>query len=379
MTVLAGARVVTPTGVLDPGWVEVSGGGITAVGVGAPADGSTAERDLGGAWLLPGFIDLHTHGGGGHSVTDSAPAMAAAVAFHRSHGTTRTLVSAVTAPVEAMAAVAAWAADLVDRGPTGDGHVLGSHLEGPFLSALRCGAQNPDALLDPDPAALARLLAAGRGTVRVVTVAPELPGGLDLVRQLAAAGVIPAVGHTDADYQLATEAIEAGARLLTHTYNAMRGLAHRAPGPVAAAVDRADVVCELINDGEHVHAPMVRLLFAAARGRVALITDAISAAGAGDGEYELGGQRVLVSGGKAVLAEQPASIAGSTLTMAGAVRRAVLEVGLPIGAVAAAAAEVPARVLGVPAGRIEPGCRADLVVMDDQFQVVRVMADGQWS
>jgi N-acetylglucosamine-6-phosphate deacetylase len=377
LTVLAGGRVVSPGGVLDPGWVEVAGGRIVGTGRGAPPAGASGRYDLGGAWLLPGFVDLHMHGGGGHSVTESEPAMAAAVAFHRTQGTTRTLVSALTAPLEQMCAVAGWAAALARRGRGAEGHVVGSHLEGPFLSELRCGAQDRHALLRPDSAVLRRLIAAGAGTVRAMTVAPELPGGLELVRQLDAAGVLAAIGHTDAGYAEAAAALDGGARLLTHTFNAMRGLGHRDPGPVAAAAERPGVMFELINDGEHVHDPMVRLLFALAPGRVALVTDAMAAAGAGDGEYRLGAARVDVRGGRAVLAGG-FLIAGSTLTMAGAVRRAVIEVGLPIQQVAAAASEVPARLLDVRCGRIEPGYDADFVGMDEDLMVTAVMADGKW-
>ena len=376
MTVLAGCRVVTPGGVLDPGWVEVAGGRIVDVGLGSPRS-RHGRRDLGGAWLLPGFVDLHMHGGGGHSVTESEREMAAAVAFHRSEGTTRTLVSALTAPVEQMCAVASWGAALARRGPGPDGHVVGSHLEGPFLSEQRCGAQDPAALQAPDRSLLEQLLEAGGGTVRTMTVAPELPGGLDIVRALRASGVVAAIGHTDVDYAGATAALDAGARLLTHTFNAMRGLGHRDPGPVAAAAERSGVTFEVINDGEHVHGPMVRLLFALAPGRVALVTDAMAAAGGGDGDYLLGTRQVRVRSGRAVLAGGT-SIAGSTLTMAGAVRRATVDLGLPIHGVAAAAAEVPARLLGQRCGRIEAGYDADLVVLDDGLRVTAVMADGLW-
>jgi N-acetylglucosamine-6-phosphate deacetylase len=374
--VLAGARVVLPAEVLDPGWVELAGGRIVDTGAGAPPAGAAGVRDLGGGWLVPGYVDLHMHGGGGHSVLDSVAEMAAAVAFHHRHGTVRTLVSAMSAPVEEMRDMAAWAAELVGHGRTPDGTVVGSHLEGPFLSGARRGAQDVGALLAPAPDVLSRLLAAGRGTVRMVTLAPELPGALDLVRLLAAEGVLAAVGHTEASYEQTERALGAGARVLTHAYNAMPGIGHRAPGPVLAAMDHASAVCELINDGEHVHPPAARLLFRGMPGRVALVTDAIAAAGAGDGEYRLGRLPVVVRGGLARLAGDGA-IAGSTLTMDAAVRRAVWQLGLPVPVAVAAATRVPADLLGLRCGRIAPGYAAELLVLDDDLAVRAVLAPGE--
>ena len=169
--ILAGARVVTLDQVIEPGWVGVEGGRITGVGGGRPPAGGQV-RDLGGAWLLPGFIDLHMHGGGGYSAGESQEATRGAVAFHRWHGTTRTLVGFVTAPLEQLAEAVTWTARLARACPTADGHIAGSYLEGPFLSRLRCGAQNPSHLRRPDTAELGSLLDAGLRTARMVTVAP---------------------------------------------------------------------------------------------------------------------------------------------------------------------------------------------------------------
>jgi N-acetylglucosamine-6-phosphate deacetylase len=374
VTVLHGATVVTPDGVLPAGWVSLTGSTITAIGEGKPPRGEPLV-DLGGGWLLPGYIDLHFHGGGGHDVTVSPDDLAGAVAYHRSRGTTRTVVSLVTGPIDALCEQLGWVADLADQGPGPAGHVVGAHLEGPFLAPERCGAQHPDHMLRPEPGSVDRLLAAGRGRLRTVTIAPELPGALAAIDRLVAAGVVAAVGHTGATYDQARAAFERGASLVTHLFNAMPSLHHRHPGPVPAAFD-AGANCEIINDGLHVHPAAVRLVDPE---HLVLITDAIDATGSGDGEYQLGGRRVRVADGQARLVDTGA-LAGSTLTMDRAVRRAVLDVGLPIVAASAAASGNPARVLGIAdrCGAIAPGLDADLVLLDDELRVTRVMAQGAW-
>ncbi|HZC69666.1 MAG TPA: N-acetylglucosamine-6-phosphate deacetylase [Jatrophihabitans sp.] len=372
-TVLANARVVTPRGVLDRGWVAVEDGRITAVEGGRPR---AAAEDLAGAWLLPGFIDMHVHGGGGHDSAASPDDLAAAVAFHRMHGTTRTLVSLVTAPVAALVEQLGWIADAAQAGPTPNGHVVGAHLEGPFLSRAHCGAQNPAHLIEPDAAILERLVAAAGGTLRSVTIAPELPGALRLIRALRAGDVLIALGHTDATYAQAMAAIDAGAMVATHLFNGMRPLHHREPGVVGAAL-ASGLCCEVINDGIHVH-PVITSLIAEHPERLVLITDAIDAAGVGDGEFVLGGQPVRVHHGVARLAAT-GSLAGSTLTMDAALRRAVRDCGLPIEVASAAASGNPARLLGIDdrCGAIAVGLDADLVVLDDKLRVTSVMAGGR--
>ena len=374
--VLAGARVVTPGGVRENLAVHVAGGVIAGLEVAAPARDAPVV-DLAGAWLLPGFVDLHMHGGGGHGVAGSARAMEAAVAFHRARGTTSTLVSLMTAPVDELTEQLAWAAELTRRGSTPRGHVLGSHLEGPFLSPRRAGAQNEAHMIAPDPAVLGRLMAAADGTLRVITLAPELDGALALIGPLRAAGVVVAMGHSDASYEQAAAAIRAGAGHATHLFNAMPPLHHRHPG-LAGAVLEAGLPAELINDGRHVHPALVRLVTSLIACPV-LITDAIDATGMGDGAFVLGGQEVHVHGGEARLA-RTRSLAGSTLTMDEALRRAVVDCGLSIGQASAAASANPARVLGLEAsiGSIAVGRRADLVVLDDDLEVAAVMAGGDW-
>jgi N-acetylglucosamine-6-phosphate deacetylase len=371
---LTGARVVTPEGVLTDAWIRLEGDTIASVDASQPAVDAPVI-DLEGAWLVPGLIDLHMHGGGGHSVADSREAMEGAVAFHRRHGTTATLVSLMTAPVDDLCAQLSWAAELVRRGPAPTGHVLGSHLEGPFLSPQRSGAQNPAHMIAPDQMVLDRLLAAADGGLRMVTLAPELDGAVALIGPLRRQGVIVAMGHSNASYEQAHAAIRAGANHATHLFNAMPSLHHRAPGLVGAALE-AGIPCELINDGLHVH-PAVVGLVARMIACPVLVTDAIDASGVGDGTFVLGGQEVRVHEGEARLTSTE-SLAGSTLTMSEALRRAVHDSGLSIEQASAAASANPARVLGLEThiGSIAPGRRADLVVLDDDLQPTAVIAAG---
>ncbi|MQA27767.1 MAG: amidohydrolase family protein [Micromonosporaceae bacterium] len=393
MTLLCNAKIVTPDGIVD-GSVEVTGDRIGAVLPGATADGSGGE-DLGGAWVLPGFVDIHVHGGGGATYTTGDPEQARqAAAFHLSHGTTTSLASLVTAPPALLHDTTAALAPLV-----AEDVIAGIHYEGPYLSQARCGAQNPAHLRDPDLGELATLLDAGGGAVRMVTIAPELPGALAAIEHLAGRGVTVALGHTDATYQQTLDGVAAGATVGTHVFNGMRPPHHREPGPVYALLGAPGVVCELIADGTHLHDGTLR--FAAGvtgPGRAALITDAISAAGMTDGEYELGGQLVTVADGVARLTEggstnlprplddagkqrvvSEGSIAGSTLTMDAALRRAVAA-GIPIADAAAMAASTPARALGLTdRGAVAGGLRADLVVLDEELSVRRVMRAGEWA
>lgn len=366
---VAGSRVVTPDRVLDPGWVELDGRRVAAVGDGAPPRGPDVE--LAGGWLVPGFVDLHSHGGGGASVIGAdAESVARVVATHLQHGTTTIVASLVSALPEPLAADVSALADLAD-----DGVVAGIHLEGPWIAPQFRGAHDAAALRDPDPEEVERLLALGRGHVAMVTLAPEWEHGLDAVRRVTGAGAIAAVGHTAADYARTVAAIEAGASVATHLFNAMRPIHHREPGPIPALLADERVTVELIADGTHVH-PAVLDLVRRATPRVALVTDAMSAAGGPDGEYRLGDLVVRVAGGVARLAEGGA-LAGSTLTMDAAVRRAVHEAGMSVAQAAAAAATTPARLLGLTdRGAIAAGARADLCHLDDDLILRRVWRAG---
>lgn len=369
---LADARVVTPEGVHE-GWLTIEDGRITHVGQGsAPGAG----LGLGGRYVVPGFVDIHNHGGAGGSFPTGDPDQASrAVDLHARHGTTTLMASLVTASLDDLAQTAASLADLCE-----DGLLAGIHFEGPYISAARCGAHNPALLREPSPGEFAALLKAGRGHVRMITIAAELPGALDTVREAVANGVIAALGHSDATYEQTISGIEAGGSVATHLYNAMPPLHHRDPGPIAALLQDERVTVELINDGVHLHPAMTRLAFeVAGPGRTALITDAMAAAGMGDGVYGLGAMTVNVADGVARLAEG-GTIAGSTLTMDVAFRRAVREVGLSLSEASEIASLTPARVLGLAdrLGSVSVGKRADLVVLTDDLEVSGVMRGGTW-
>lgn len=367
---LTARRVVTPARTFAPGWLHVSGGRVEAVGAGEPP--RPADLDLGGT-VVPGFVDTHVHGGGGAAFDGGdADAVTRVVEAHRARGTTTVLASLVTDTVEGLAASCERLADLAD-----DGLVAGIHLEGPWLAPGQRGAHDAGLLREPKPADVDLLLETGRGHLRMVTIAPELVGADDAVRRLVAAGVVVAIGHTDATYDQARRALDAGATVGTHLFNAMRGLHHREPGPVAALLEHPDACVELICDGVHVHPAMLGLAAAAKPQHTVIVTDAMAAAGADDGDYRLGGLDVTVRDGEARLPD--GTIAGSTATMAGSVRFAVREAGLSLEDAVRAATATPAALHGLGhVGALRPGTHADLVVLDDDLAVTRVMHHGTW-
>ncbi|MFC6356980.1 N-acetylglucosamine-6-phosphate deacetylase [Luethyella okanaganae] len=375
--IIHSARLVSGGVVTASGWVAFDGRTVLATG----SDDSwlvhrgdaTSVTDASGRWLSPGFVDIHCHGAGGASFDDGAEAITTALAVHRAHGTTRSVISLVTGTQErlehGLSVVAALAAE--------DELVLGSHLEGPFLDREFRGAHDETLLRTADRTSIDRLLAAAAGTLRQVTLAPELPGAAEAIATFTGSGIVVAVGHTAADYEQTLAAFDAGASILTHAFNGMRGIHHRAPGPVAAATHSPGVTLEVINDGVHVHHEVVRIAFASAPRRVALVTDAMAAAGASDGHYILGTLGVTVRDGIARL-DLGGSIAGSTLTLDIALRRAV-DAGISVADAVAAATEVPAAAIGRghELGQLAPGYAADAVLLDDDFTVCAVWAAGR--
>lgn len=363
------ARVVTPETILQPGWVSVRDGRIEEIGAGIRDE---AEQ-LGDVTLAPGFVDMHSHGGGGAAFTDGGAGARTVLATHLVHGTTSMMASLVTDTIDVLQEQVRALTPLVAADD-----LLGVHLEGPWLSDLHRGAHDTNLLRDPDPADIDRLVAAGEGTIAMVTLAVERDGGIAATRRFAQAGVIVAPGHSHATYAQAHAAVDAGARVATHLFNAERPIHHREPGLIVALLERPEVTIELIADGVHVHPAMIREAARRAAGRYVLVTDAMAAAGSADGDYVLGPLQVQVRDGIARLT-QGGAIAGSTLTLDRAVRFAVEQAGLGLHEAVTAATLTPATVLGRDdLGRLSPGAHADLVVLDDALRVRRVMRRGVW-
>ena len=353
-----------------------------------PEDDRVLEHD---GLILPGLVDLHCHGGGGASFPDSegAEEMLAAVLEHRRHGTTSLVASLVTADAATLREKVAQLAGLHR-----DGEIAAIHLEGPFLSEARRGAQNPDHLTDGDPALVRELAEIAGGALATMTVAPEAAGADEVIDALAGSGAVPSLGHTDGGSAEMTRAVDRSIAALrrrrgrsplptaTHLFNGMRPIHHRDPGPALAALDaasRGEMVVEVIADGVHLDARTVAHVFAlAAEDHVVLVTDAMAAAGMADGRYRLGALDVTVAEGVATLTEGGA-IAGGTAHLVEVLRHAVLEAGVELVAAVRAASTVPARVLGLEdeIGSLAAGRRADVLMVDRALSPVTVLRGGR--
>jgi N-acetylglucosamine-6-phosphate deacetylase len=373
---LTAETLLTGRELLRPGWIELADGVVSAVGAGAAP--RPADRDLGAVTVVPGFVDTHLHGGGGGNFSSASSAeTATAAALHRRHGTTTLVASLVTAgPEELIRQVSGLATDVRA------GVIDGIHLEGPWLSTQRCGAHQPALMRDPDPAEIDRVLTAGGGAVRMVTLAPERDGALAAIAQLVDARVVAAVGHTEATYDRTRAAIASGATVGTHLFNAMRPIDRREPGPIIALLEDPRVTVELIADGVHIDPAIYRhVTHSVGSDRVSLVTDAMAATGMADGVYHLGPLAVDVADGVATVAGTD-TIAGSTATMDRVFRFAVEHCGLDRDEALLLAVRQssinPARALGVPAGRLVPGAAADLVVLDAELAVAGVLRRGLW-
>lgn len=354
-------RVLLADGRFHPGSLVLEDGLVRAFRDGSPG----SER-----WIVPGFVDVHVHGGGGHDTMDGKDGVLGLARFHARTGTTALCPTTVTEDEDALARALAGVA--AAQGVLQSGaRILGAHLEGPFISGKRLGAQPPRSR-SPDPLLLARLLE--RGPIALVTLAPELEGALPLIEDLVRRGIRATLGHSDADHETGARAYAHGARGATHLFNAMSGVHHRSPGLAVAALEAEGVFLELILDGHHVHPSLLRLALRAARGKLVLVTDAIRAAGLPEGEAELGGQRVFVKGGRATLAD--GTLAGSVLTLDRALRNAVAA-GVPLEGACELLSRNPADYLGrSDLGRLAPGARGDALVLREDLTLERVLVGG---
>lgn len=378
------SHLVTEEGVLRDGMLIIDGDRITTVRSFDPEDqfalGDHTPIEVIEGWVVPGFVDTHTHGGGGFDLaTTDVDAARSVINFARRCGTASMFGSLVTAEIPVLQDQLRTLAPLVDSG-----ELAGIHLEGPFLSYGKRGAHTPELLTSPDPESVEALLAAADGRLSMITIAPELPGALEAIGRFTAAGVAVAVGHTEGDDRVTRAALDAGASVATHLFNGMPSIHHREPGPVPVLLTDDRVLVELICDGVHLHPEVIGMAVAAAGpDRVALITDAMIATGMADGDYRLGGLQVAVRDGVARLRTADGSlgsIAGSTLTMAAAFAFCVQHVGLAIPDVAVMAATTPARRHGLTdIGAIAAGRRADIAVVDSRGNLQRVMYAGSWQ
>jgi len=389
------ARVVTPRGVLEDACVWVRGGIIEDIGndgadkadenpgkSGSPLHSEerrTATKiDGTGKWVLPGFVDMHVHGGAGHDFMDAdSEGLRAITRFHAEHGTTSMLATSLTASREDLTGMLDRVHRFIENGMP-YARLVGAHLEGPHVSLKWKGAQNPAYILPPQTEWLADWVRRYPGLIRMQTLAPELPGALEYIERLAEAGAVPACGHTDALYEEIVLAADHGLRQAVHTFNAMRPYHHREPGTVGAVLTDRRIMAEIIADGHHVHPAGIKMLIAA-KGvdRVIMITDAMAAAGQPDGEYDLGGLQVVMQDGVARLKEG-GNLAGSTLTMIDAFRYMVRTVGASVEEASRMASANPARQLGMDGeiGSLAPGKRADMLLLDNRLELRQVWIGG---
>jgi N-acetylglucosamine-6-phosphate deacetylase len=381
MTTLAiyNSTVYTPFDVIEDGALLARDGKIEAVGPrdAVAIDGADERIDAGGRIICPGFIDLQVNGGGGALLTEQGDveAVERMAKAHARFGTTAMLPTVVTSREDVMVRALTAVRDAMQRHPAGS-RILGAHLEGPFISAVRKGAHNERYIREPDLALFERLLATG--SLRLITLAPELPGALDLIRTARDANIVVSIGHTDATYDEARVAIGAGATMSTHLFNAMRPLQQREPGVIGALLAGDEVVSGVIADAVHVH-PALLAVAARAKGanRIALVTDAMPPAGAEGESFSLYGGDIVVRDGACYTPE--GILAGSALTMDRAVRNMRDLAGVPLRECIEMATATPARVLGLDGalGVLAPGARADLAICDEQVNVWRVLVGGQ--
>lgn len=375
---ITNATIYTPFQEIQNGSLHIKDGKIVSVWEGSASGNCSTEAlvfDASGLIVAPGFIDIHVHGGGGHEIMDaSLEGLEEIAKVHASGGTTSMLGSTWAAPYEHLVE-AGHALSSVMRAGTKGARFLGMHVEGPYISIAKRGAQNIEYIRFPDFEEFVRVCNASSGNVRRITLAPELTGALEFVEKAVKMGIEVSIGHTCATYEDVMQAICAGATSITHLFNGMKSMHHREPGAIGAALV-SDLKVEVIADGIHLHPGILRLLARAKASEIILITDAIRATCMPDGEYDGGGQRISVRGGIARLSE--GNLAGSTLTMNRAIKNMVLLSGVDIMHALQMATINPAVLLRMQdcIGSLEPGKLADVVVMDKEYNVRLTIVEG---
>jgi N-acetylglucosamine-6-phosphate deacetylase len=383
-TAIYASRVLTPQEEVSDAVILVEGSRIAAVGhrdeIRIPAGATDFVAT--GLTIVPGFVDVHIHGAGGHDVMEADErALDRITSAVARYGVTSMLATTVTAPVDETCASLEGIARYIRSHENADtdrpaAEILGIHLEGPFISRLQCGVHPTSAIAPPSVETFQRFLEASDGLIKILTLAPELPGALELIEFAVAAGVVVGMGHTDADYEQARAAIQAGARHAVHTFNAMRPFLHRDPGVLGAIMTDPEVTAEIIADGIHVSVPAIQVLLGA-KGfdSMLLVSDGIAATGMRDGSYRLGTFEVDVQGG--IARNSQGKLAGSTLTLDRAIRN-VVAYGVPLLDAVRMATVLPARRLGVAGkkGVIAPGADADIVALTPDLRVATVMTKG---
>ena len=372
---LRDARIVLPNRIIEDGTILIEDDRIVSVSENKPStDAETLS--LGGSTVLPGFIDVHIHGAVGVDVMEaSADGLAEVSAYLATQGVTGWLATLVPGSDENYASVSAAVGQAMNA--SGGARVLGIHYEGPFVNSAQCGALHTEYFKTYSSPKDLDSLPVPENSLRMITMAPEVEGGVELVRELTKRGWVISIGHTRADLQVLEDACAAGARHMTHFMNAMAPLHHRSPGPIAWGLSRDDVTVDLIADGVHIHPFMLRLLMKMkGTSGISLISDAIAAAGKGDGDYQIWGETITVKNRRT--ANAAGSIAGSVISMLDAVRL-LDSLGIPYADLAQMASSNPAKLLGVDkdCGSIEAGKRADLVALDQQGNVNLTLIGGR--